>query len=385
MENNNTILLERPETEYSPEEENIEAAGVSAAGVKRGGAHLIPRQRKKIGVMGYIGRALSFVFATVVIVLFAALGVLYLMSRGPSDSARDLFVLSVRETSAAGFLAEFFLSEEEIALIESANKPDISPDSIDTSLITIQHNTESGNSEILPGDEDGDGIEIIDIAGPTYTGKMMIISNPNRVIVGVSNMLGTAGQTLEGMIGSYGAVGGVNGGGFYDPNGSGNGGIPDGIVIHEGKLLYGHDLLADTAVIDYDGILHVGTMTGRQALELNAQWAISFGPVLVVNGEKCSGLGSGLNPRTAIGQRSDGAILLLVINGRQLDSMGATYEDVADVMLEHGAVNALNLDGGSSTTMIYEGEFMNVSASLVGQRGLPTSVLVLPEGGNDNG
>ncbi|MBR5261370.1 MAG: phosphodiester glycosidase family protein [Oscillospiraceae bacterium] len=380
MENDTNIALhEKDELELE-----IEQSVPSNTEQKRGGAHLIPKQRAKIGVWGYIGRVLSFVFATVFLVLCFALGALYLMSRGPSDSARDLFVLSVRETSAAGFLAEFFLSEEEIALIESANKPDVSPDSVDTSLITIKHNEGGSSSEVLTDDEDGDGIEIVDVVGPTFNGKMMIVSNPMRVIVGVTNQLGEYGQTLEGMIASYGAVGGVNGGGFYDPNGSGTGGIPEGTVIHEGKLLYGHTTTDDTAVIDYDGILHVGTMTGNQALELNARWAISFGPVLVVNGEKCSGLNSGLNPRTAIGQRSDGAMLLLVINGRQLDSLGATYEDVADVMLEFGAVNALNLDGGSSTTMIYEGEFMNVSASLVGQRGLPTSVLVLPEGGNGN-
>ena len=338
--------------------------------------------RKKLSVMGIVGRCLSFVLATVIIVLCGAFGLVYLMSRGPSDSARDLFVLSVRETSAMGFLSEIFLSEEEIALIESSGRSETGADSVDTSLITVMHSSgseeSSGQTEDIPvNDPDGDGIEIVDIVGSTFNGKLMIIYDPSRVIVGVSENLGAAGQTLESMIQSYSAVGGVNGGGFYDPNGSGNGGIPDGVVIHDGKLLYGSGTYADTAVIDYDGILHVGRMTGQQAMELNARWAVSFGPVLIVNGEKCDGLSSGLNPRTAIGQRADGAILLLVINGRQLDSMGATYEDVADVLLEHGAVNALNLDGGSSSNMMYRGEYLNISSSVIGYRGLPTCVLVL--------
>ncbi len=333
--------------------------------------------KKKVGFFGIIGRVLSFMLATVIIIAAGAFGLVYMLSRGPSDSARDLFVLSLRETSAAGFVAGIFLSEDEIALIEEANKPDDILDSVDTSLISIAHRTEaeegeSGTSAAVP-------LEIVDVKGSTFNGKMMIVSDPERVIVGVSDQLGGAGQLLGDMIDSYGGVGGVNAGGFDDPNGTGNGGIPLGIVIHEGKLLYGGGTRAATMVIDYDGIMHVGNMTGNEAMALNAEWAVSFGPVLVVNGEKCDGLSSGLNPRTAIGQRSDGAMLLLVINGRQVGSMGATYEDVADVMLSFGAVNALNLDGGSSSSMIYEGEFLNISSSLVGQRPLPTGIIVLSE------
>lgn len=333
--------------------------------------------RKKPGIFGIIARVLSFVLATVVLVLCAALGVVYMMSRGPSDSARDLFVLSLRETSAAGFVTEIFLSPEEITAIEEANKEEISIDSVDTSLITIAARVDE---ELSPGEvSDIEPIEIVDVYGPTYNGKMMIVADPERVIVGVSNQIGAAGQVLSDMIDSYGGVGGVNAGGFDDPNGTGNGGIPIGLVIHEGKLLYSPQAKLASAVIDYDGILHVGHMNGKEAMALNAEWGVSFGPVLVVNGEKCDGLSSGLNPRTAIGQRSDGAMLLLVINGRQVDSMGATYEDVADVMLSFGAVNALNLDGGSSSSMIYEGEFLNVNSSLIGQRGLPTGIIVLSE------
>jgi len=360
--------------EYAPvprdEEYEEEACEETPAPVKK------PREKRKVGIFGIIARVLSFVLATVIIILAGALGVVYIMSKGPSESATELFVLSLRETSAAGFVTEIFLDDEEIAAIEEANKPDDILENVDTSLITIATRTENNQS----GDAaDTVPLEILDVSGATFKGKMMIVSDPERVIVGVSNQLGAAGQILVDMIDSYGGVGGTNAGGFDDPNGTGNGGIPLGVVIHEGKLLYGANTRAATAVIDYDGILHVGNMTGSEAMELNAEWAVSFGPVLVVNGEKCDGLSSGLNPRTAIGQRSDGAILLLVINGRQVGSMGATYEDVADVMLSYGAVNALNLDGGSSSTMLYEGEFLNISSSLVGQRPLPTGIIVLDE------
>jgi len=361
----------RSESDYQPE---FDSASLPELAPEVSNASSESIKRKKIGILGVIARVLSFVLATVIIILCGALGVVYIMSKGPSESARDLFVLSLRETSAAGFVAGIFLDEEEIALIEEANKTDDILEEVDTSLITIASKSdEEGSGENSVVKE----LEILDVSGATFKGKMMIVSDPERVIVGVSNQLGAAGQLLPEMIESYGGVGGTNAGGFDDPNGTGNGGIPLGVVIHEGKLLYGANTRAATAVIDYDGILHVGNMTGNEAMALNAEWAVSFGPVLVVNGEKCDGLSSGLNPRTAIGQRSDGAILLLVINGRQVGSMGATYEDVADVMLTYGAVNALNLDGGSSSSMLHEGEYLNISSSLVGERPLPTGIVVL--------
>ena len=62
---------------------------------------------------------------------------------------------------------------------------------------------------------------------------------------------------------------------------------------------------------------------------------------------------SGYNPRTAVGQRADGAVLFLCIDGRQAGSLGGTYADIIDIMLEYGAVNACNMDGGSSSVMLY--------------------------------
>lgn len=62
---------------------------------------------------------------------------------------------------------------------------------------------------------------------------------------------------------------------------------------------------------------------------------------------------AGLNPRTAIGQRKDGAVIFVCIDGRQPSSKGGEYADIIDIMVEYGAVNACNMDGGSSTVMMY--------------------------------
>ena len=87
-------------------------------------------------------------------------------------------------------------------------------------------------------------------------------------------------------------------------------------------------------------------------------------------------MGGGLNPRTAIGQREDGAVLLLVIDGRQTHSLGASMIDLINEMLDFGAVNAANLDGGGSTVLYYDGEIRNEISSIYGARGVPTAICV---------
>ncbi len=105
---------------------------------------------------------------------------------------------------------------------------------------------------------------------------------------------------------------------------------------------------------------------------------VSFGPALIINGQGEYGgyMESGINPRTAIGQRADGAVLMLVIDGRQMHSIGASFGDARDVMIDFGAVNACNLDGGSSTVMYYNGEYINSPSSASGtSRALPDAFL----------
>ena len=344
-------------------------------------------------------RVITCIVTFLIIAVIGLYGVMWILVNGPSEEARRLFVISVDETSAGGFLARLYLSEAEIEEIKNGNKSEISNDKTDASLIEIPSNTttdsstdpseNTGDVSELPQDtnepdvtppEDNDGIEVIDIKGATYNGKLMIVKDPSRVFVGIPGPYGEgySGLTVAAMIEKYGAVAGTNAGGFDDPNGQGTGGIPDGIVIYEGELKWGNlGSSYSLAGIDKNGILHVGNMTAAHALDIGVQYAASYGPALVINGQPAaSRLGGGLNPRTAIGQRADGAMLLLVINGRSIDSLGATLDDLASIMIDHGAVNASNLDGGSSSIMIKEGEYLTSSAYIFGERVVATAILV---------
>ena len=339
-------------------------------------------------ILKVTGKVMLVLLETVLLIVVALYGVMYILAKGPSPTARDLFVRSVQETSAIGFLANLYFSPEEIHSIISSGTGVLDDVETDTSMIEIPRPTDGDpNQGPVPDawgliDEDGDGIIVEQIKGSGYSGYMMVVLDPSRVIVGsVPEDYGTRGYTVAEMVEKFGAVAGVNAGGFYDPNGNGNGSIPDAMVVYEGTTYYAsRGIRNGFAGLDSNHILHVGKFSAKDVENKDIQYGVSFGPVLVVNGEMVDGLGSGVNPRTAIGQRSDGAMLLLVVDGRQVSSLGATYTDLAEIFLSYGAVNACNLDGGSSTMMWYQGDYINDCSSVVGIRPVPTTILVMPQG-----
>ena len=338
-------------------------------------------------IVKFFTRLLCFLLTTVLLLGSFLYGVMFILCKGPSESARNLFVRSVRETSAIGFLAELYLSEEEIAQIESG-ADDFELESTDITLVSVNTEKQEGpvTDEWGYSDEDGDGLILVPVAGGSFIGKMMIVLDPSRVVLACDpQAMGAYGYTVAEFAEMYDAVVAINGGGFEDDNGMGHGGMPNTTVVHYGKMYLEDVGVKDGFVgIDSNYILHVGLEDTKKVKELDIQHGVGFGPVLVVNGKPNdpANLQSGLNPRTAIGQRSDGAMLLLVVDGRQAASLGATYQDLADLMLEFGAVNACNLDGGSSTLMWYEGEYINNCASVIGIRDIPTAFVVLKEGAN---
>lgn len=357
-------------------------------------------RKRSVGktVRTIIFRIFLVLFTTIFIIAVGLLGAVWIIEFGPSEKARDLFVTSVMETSGVKFLATSFLGQEKVDEILKANSMQAVDDITDTDLVIIKNpdnkpnlsdNSPGGTQNpVIPGsdgqekDPDGDGIDIVNVVGSTFNGKMMIVYDPTRVFAGVSGNYGEdqSGKTIVEIYNSYDNIAaGINGGGWDDQNGLGTGGIPLGMVISQGQVLWNS---ADTAVeccgITSEGKLVVGKFTSQQALDIGITDAACFGPTLIVNNKPTEALGSGggLNPRTAIGQRADGAMLLLVIDGRTSGSLGASLRDVQDIMLKFEAVNAYNLDGGSSTSMLLNGEHININASVWGLRRMCTAFLV---------
>lgn len=333
-----------------------------------------------------VGRVFAVLGITLLCLLLCLLGIIWVLEKGPSPTVTGMFTRSVRETSAIRWISNIFLTDEELNEYKSVSTEDLATESVNTSLIHVEkaaERRESGESE---------SVKLIDIAEGTCKGKLLIVSDPKQVILGTSDeFVKQPGLQLTDMVAKYNGIAGINAGGFNDENGTGSGGIPQGIVIVDGQVVYGNDLTPYHLVgLDRDGILHVGSMSGRDAVANGIQWAVSFvthdglASSLIINGEiQRQNLGGGVNPRTALGQRDDGALLLLVLDGRSINTLGATMEDVVNIMLEYGAVNAGNLDGGSSSVMVYDGEIVNHCASVTGPRRIPTGFIVLKEGVND--
>jgi exopolysaccharide biosynthesis protein len=229
-----------------------------------------------------------------------------------------------------------------------------------------------------------DGIRVEQIKGDTYKGYVMIIRDPSRVYTAASSdfQSGKPGLLIMEAYKREGAVAAINGGGFYDPGGTGSGDTPLGVVISKGQALWGDEGVVYESVVGFDrnDTLIVGSMTLQKARDMGIRDALSFGPTLVKNGEPAQirrEVG-GLNPRSAIGQRADGAVILLCIEGRMSSSLGASVANLVGIMMELGAVNAANLDGGFSSGIVYEGEHLNTYPSLYGARRMPTFFMVSP-------
>lgn len=326
------------------------------------------------------GRTVSVVIVCLLCLVINLLGVIWVFEKGPSPSLTELFCRSVRETSALRWIPQIFLNEEEMALYLTESTENLETAAVNLSLIRVK--------EIKEGQDTSETVELHSVSYGNCKGKLIVVHDPKRVFLGISGeFYNEPGLQLTEMVKKYGGIAGINAGGFVDDNGLGNGGVPMGMVIYDGQLIHGTpDTRYNVIGLDENGILIVGTMTGKAALSSGVVSGVSFvthdgiASSLIINGEvQTQNLGSGVNPRTALGQRSDGALLLLVLDGRSINTLGASLEDVCDIMLQYGAVNAANLDGGSSSVMVYHDEIINNCASVTGPRSIPTGFIVSGE------
>lgn len=297
----------------------------------------------------------------------------FLLLYGPFENAKSTYVGAAMTSASHQYLATWFLSDAKIAEIQGQNTVETNDEKTDLSQIEI------------PKVKD-DTIEIHTIEGNSkYNGYYMIVKDPTRIKIGVTSKLDVEGETTSQIAESNGAIAAINGGGFVDQSSSqqwtGNGGLPTGVVMSEGKVI--HDDLNGKETtclgITKEGKMMVGNYTVNELKEQGVQEAVSFYPALIVGGRMLpiSGDGGfGVAPKTAIGQMKDGSIILLVIDGRELGSIGATVKEVQEIMYKLGAVNAINLDGGKSTTMYYDGDIINKPSNSMGERTIATAIIV---------
>ena len=357
-------------------------------------------------VLKIVGRIALVLLTTIVILA----GTLFIMLKkccnGPSEAARDLFITTILETGQLKFLAGMVCTDEQIQEVVNKNSMSEMDTTVDTSLISINTNeSEDSSSSQYDEEFDENGIRIEEISGRTFFAKMMIIKDPSQVVMATvyNNGWPEYGKDLDVIVSERNAIAGVNAG-IYQSAGN-KGGQPLGVVVQDGKITYNNPSgltglymiglnndniliikdLAGMSSSDFERYVQEEGIRDAHCFQEESSDANNHFVSLISNGEarEFKGSGSGANPRTAIGQRADGAILLLVTDGRGASGhLGATASDLISIMQEYGAVNAANLDGGSSSTMVYNNAYEMTSVTFYYQNSswkLPTAFAVLPK------
>lgn len=340
-------------------------------------------------ILKTLGKVFSFIGVFLVILLVTLYMTVQLFVHGPSSSAKELFVTTILETGQLKFLASLVLSKDEInAIVEENSLKDLQSE-VDTDLIDIP----VGNFQSK------ELVEIHDIVGNNFAGKMMVVNDPSKISLATTYPWKEFGEELDKLVTKNKAIAGVNAG-LYKSDAN-KGGRPLGITVSNGEI---QDItLGYTGLyligFDMDNILRIISLEGKTKEQVETlvkeeriRDAVAFQEEasdknnhfvkLIVNGEKreLNGLGSGANPRTAVGQRKDGSVLFLVTDGRGKNGhLGATASDLIEIMEEYGAVNAANLDGGSSSTMYYKDSYLMTSVTFYYTNSswrLPTAFIV---------
>ena len=332
-----------------------------------------PKNRKKRkynqthSVKKYIGRFFILLGVVLVLLIYVVFSAVATIAHGPSTTIRDLLVLSAMQASATKWVPGLFLPDETVEQIVADSKK------INTDAISMEDYAADTPGSVSGENADAwadaiDGMIFETISGSTYKAYVLLVKDPSRVFVGTSSdyKSGKQGMTIFNIAEKYNAVAAINGGEFSDPGGVGTGDNPIGITYSEGDLVWNDGNTKRTFIgIDKNDKLIVSEgMSKAKAEELGIRDGVCFqtGNVLITNDDgnvvfHYADSNTGTAQRTAIGQCADGTIILLVTDGRSASSLGATHNDVIDIMVSYGAVTAGMLDGGSSSMMYYRDYF----------------------------
>ncbi len=336
----------------------------------------------------------------ITIAIFASLFILagssgLFLLYGPYGNFRNWLITTAMTTMNHQYLATWFYSDETIQKVLDQNKVIESGEDTNTELIqfidydnTVVTYKNKYDKEVLTKDEGNDLYKIIPITGNGLRGYLVAIYDPSKVKVGTSAYMGRSGQMLTTIAQNTNAVIAMNASGFIDPEYNSNGGVPHGVVIKDGVLV-SNEMKSNNGggIIGFtsDNKLVLTRMTGREALAAGIRDAVEFGPFLIVNGEPSFIRGNGGwgdAPRSAIGQRKDGIVLFLVMDGRDYANgiLGADMVDMTEILMNYGAYNAANLDGGTSSGLVVNGNLINKPVNGNGQnqtRPIPNAWIVV--------
>ena len=307
-----------------------------------------------------------------VMFLFGSLGIISCLTLlyGPWANFREWLITTAMTTMTHQYYATWFYDDDVIQDVLNRNKIVEIAEDTNTNLINVGSNktTEYANEyekQILERDDDNNDYKIIEINEKKFTGYLVAVYDPGRIQAVCTKNLGKSGQYLTTMAEDNDALIAINGGGFDDPNFTSTGGSPLGVTICNWAYTSQAKYNGAGGIIGFtraNKLILDSRVSVKEAKEKDVRDAVTFGPFLIVNGKASSVVGNGgwgTAPRTAIAQRTDGIVLFLIIDGRTASKPGADMDDLIDVLKRYGAYNAANLDGGTSSVMVVNGELIN--------------------------
>lgn len=339
--------------------------------IEKNRVNKVPELKKKKSWKHKVKILLIIIFILMVI---GSVGLFLFFKTGLFQEYKELWVQTAMTTMNHQYLATWFMSDTEINEImkslEVVNNEDSELNAIELPKVEEVKEDEKPKENQINVDK---------ISGSTYVGYVMTISDPSKVKF-VDSRKANMGTKLSEICKKHNAIAGINAGGFTDPNGGGMGHQLCEPTIIDKKLLYGNRSQKMSLIaLTEQGELVLGKYTYQEAMDIGIQSGLQFGPFIIVNGhnqiQKANA--GGLHPRMAIGQRKDGTMIFVCVDGRQPGySIGATQLELQNIFEKYGAYNAANLDGGSSATMYYDGKVINKTSTPIGERYLPNAIIV---------
>ena len=315
---------------------------------------------------------------------FIALVCLFLMY-GPISYFRSLWVTSAMTTMNHRYFAYIFFNEATVNKIMNENGIVETGDQTNEDDINF-NNKDNGKydsiyeEQVLKREKGNNLYKVFEVKGDGYVGHMLVVYDPSNVFLTQAKTIKYGGRQLEKMLKEANAVAGINASGFSRLEDGGL--VPTGIVIIDGKIIYDNGSTGwGGGIIGFNNnnILVLTKRSASEAVKMGIRDAVSFGPFLIVNGERSIFKGNGgygVAPRTAIGQRKDGIVLMLVIDGRRPGhSIGVDMVELTNIMEKYGAYNAANLDGGGSSSIVVNNEVLSIAGGFGydGERYLPNA------------
>lgn len=331
-------------------------------------------------------RKFAIFFCIMDILVVVGLFILY----GPFTFFRDFWISSAMTTASHKYFARVLYTDEMISEVISKNFTindlgDSDPSKISIGNVPEQESYSNIYEEEILEREEGALYKVIDISGSKWKGHIIAIYDATKVKLIQSSKINVGGQQLDKLSQSYKAVAAINASGF---NRVGKKLVPTGSTIMNGKVIKDDGASGKTAGIigfNKDGVFVLSSKSAKKAVEeAGIVDGMEFRPFLIINGKKTSFSGNGgwgIAPRSAIGQRKDGIVLFVVIDGRRTGhSIGISIKELADVMYKYGAYNASNLDGGGSSSMYANGKIISVAGGYgyTGDRYLPNAWALIP-------